>query len=159
MEWARLGSNQQLLACETSALPLSYSPMVWQLRDKESNPDLHVQSVVSCRLDDPGTDDGRGGRRPLRPAPAQRKLDAAARALFGDRRCHSMSRPRGVSALRTMFSMPLAYPSTLDRRSPFAHSAAVVVLRGGALEPDAQVRIGKSHAKANAICIRVIPAR
>jgi hypothetical protein len=29
-EWARLGSNQQPLACETSALPLSYSPMsVW----------------------------------------------------------------------------------------------------------------------------------
>ena len=26
-EWARLGSNQQPLVCETSALPLSYSPM------------------------------------------------------------------------------------------------------------------------------------
>jgi len=58
--------------------------------------------------------------------------------------CHSMSRPRGISALRTMFSMPLAYPSTLDRRPAFAHSAVVVVLRGGALEPDAQVQIGKS---------------
>ena len=38
--------------CKTGALSgLSYSP--W-FRDKESNPDLHVQSVASCRLDDPG---------------------------------------------------------------------------------------------------------
>src|SRR5689334_20359187 len=55
--WARLDSNQQLLACETSALPLSYPPVlvgVLQIRDKGSNLDLHVQSVASCRLDDPG---------------------------------------------------------------------------------------------------------
>src|SRR5262249_33672294 len=26
----------------------------WEIRDKESNLDLHVQSVASCRLDDPG---------------------------------------------------------------------------------------------------------
>jgi hypothetical protein len=52
MGWARLDSNQQLLVCKTSTLPLSYSPV--RFRDKESNPDLHVQSVASCRLDDPG---------------------------------------------------------------------------------------------------------
>ena len=57
-KWARLGSNQQLPVCETGALPLSYSPM--SIRVEESNLDLHVQSVVSCRLDDPGT--------PFRPA-------------------------------------------------------------------------------------------
>src|SRR5262249_58825253 len=59
-EWARLGSNRQPLVCKTSALRLSYSP-VRQLRDKESNLDLHVQGVASCRLDDPGT----GGRSPM----------------------------------------------------------------------------------------------
>lgn len=35
-----------------------------------------------------------------------------------------------------MFSMPLAYPSTLDRRPPGVHVRADVVLRGGALEPE-----------------------
>jgi hypothetical protein len=54
-EWARLGSNQQPLVCKTSALPLELLARVCQIRDKESNLDLHVQSVVSCRLDDPGT--------------------------------------------------------------------------------------------------------
>ena len=94
--------------CKTRALPLSYSPdsvNALQIRDKGSNLDLHVQSVVSCRLDDPGM-------------------------LFV-----RMSRP---ALCRTMFSMPLAYPSTLDRRPSVALSATVVVLRGGALEPDAQ---------------------
>ena len=85
---ARPGSNQHPLVCETSALPLSYSPglgrgscgpegdafrdlprrrrgssggiplggipLANKFRDKGSNLDLHVQSVVSCRLDDPG---------------------------------------------------------------------------------------------------------
>jgi hypothetical protein len=40
-----------------------------------------------------------------------------------------VSRPLTRPALgRTMFSMPLAYSSTLDRR--------IAVLRGGALEPE-----------------------
>jgi hypothetical protein len=79
---ARLESNQRPLVCKTSALHLlSYSPAFsrrsWsrtsdhfrirealstelpacmqQLRDKDSNLGLHVQSVASCRLDDPGT--------------------------------------------------------------------------------------------------------
>jgi hypothetical protein len=43
---------------------------------------------------------------------------------------------------RTMFSKPLAYPSTLDR--------LLGVLRGGALEPDASYAPGKSQAKAHA---------
>src|ERR687888_2801485 len=35
-----------------------------------------------------------------------------------------------------MFSMPLAYPSTLDRRLSAARAEVVAVLRGGALEPE-----------------------
>jgi hypothetical protein len=50
--WARLDLNQLPLVCETSALPLEL--LARELRDKESNLDLHVQSVVSYRLDDPG---------------------------------------------------------------------------------------------------------
>jgi hypothetical protein len=70
------------------------------IRDKDSNLDLHVQSVASSRLDHPG--------------------------------------------LQTsdMFSMPLAYPSTLDR--------GYRVLRGGALEPGARIASDKSQAKATA---------
>ena len=37
-----------------------------------------------------------------------------------------------------LFSMPLAHPSTLDRRPPAAQARRVAVLRGGALEPDPQ---------------------
>ena len=43
---------------------------------------------------------------------------------------------------RTMFSKPLAYPSTLDRLAG--------VLRGGALEPEPRTLFRKVHAKAHA---------
>ena len=46
--WTRTSS---LLFVRQALYPLSYSP---EIRDKGSNLDLHVQSVVSCRLDDPG---------------------------------------------------------------------------------------------------------
>src|SRR5204863_4400930 len=59
--WARTSS---LLFVRQALSPLSYSP-VDQIRDKGSNLDLHVQSVASCRLDDPGAH----GRPPPR-APA-----------------------------------------------------------------------------------------
>jgi len=49
-----------------------------------------------------------------------------------------------------MLSKPLAYPSTLDRRPPGALSAAIAVLRGGALEPESRARHGNSQAKAEA---------
>ena len=51
---------------------------------------------------------------------------------------------------RTMLSKPLAYPSTLDHRPPGALSAAIAVLRGGALEPESRARHGNSQAKAEA---------
>jgi hypothetical protein len=50
--WARLDSNQRPLVCKTSALP--FELLARELRDKESNLALHVQSVASYRLDDPG---------------------------------------------------------------------------------------------------------
>ena len=47
--WARLDSNQRPLVCKTSAQPteLLARRRLW---DKDSNLDLHVQSVASCRF-------------------------------------------------------------------------------------------------------------
>jgi len=49
-------------------------------------------------------------------------------------------RPSSVASVRStaLFSMPLAHPSTLDRRPRAAQARRVAVLRGGALEPDPQ---------------------
>ena len=102
---------------------LSYTPshgsVLTALRDKGSNLDLHVQSVVSCRLDDPGSA-FRSEAAPLRPSP-RGEIDAAGDAL---RRVMVVSSVSPVRS-RTMFSMPLAYPSTLDHRPPVAISAAI----------------------------------
>ena len=57
------------------------------------------------------------------------EIDAAARLL-----APSVA-PSETSAL---FSMPLAHPSTLDRRPRADRARMVAVLRGGALEPDPQ---------------------
>ena len=57
------------------------------------------------------------------------EIDAAARLLA------SAVAPSETSAL---FSMPLAHPSTLDRRPRADRARMVAVLRGGALEPDPQ---------------------
>jgi len=43
-----------------------------------------------------------------------------------------------------MFSKPLANPSTLDRRSATAHIREIVVLRGGALEPEPRTLAGEN---------------
>ena len=61
---------------------------------------------------------------------------------------------------RTMFSMPLAYPSTLDHRPPVAHihSDRRPTWRGFGARASRAV-VGKAQAKANAYCQRVFPAR
>jgi len=50
-----------------------------------------------------------------------------------------------------MFSKPLAYPSTLDRRPPVALCAAVAVLRGGVLEPEPHTRAENGRLKPTQI--------
>src|SRR6185436_12096042 len=71
---------------------------------------------------------GRRGHRPPSISPPG-EIDAAA-----------CGRPSSVASVRptALFSMPLAHPSTLDRRPPAARARLVAVLRGGALEPDPQ---------------------
>ena len=73
---------------------------------------------------------GHGHRAHRPPSISPRgKIDAVA---YG--------RPSSVASVRStaLFSMPLAHPSTLDRRPPAAQARLVAVLRGGSLEPDPQ---------------------
>ena len=157
---ARLDSNQQPLACETSALPLSYSPpsrtgrsnprataivaatlhaahadRSRRLRDKVSNLDPHVQSVASFRLDDPGP-------RALSVQLRERSTQHAPCLLTA----------LGANAEPPM-SKPLANPSTLDHR-PQSCTSADDVLRGGALEPEPRTSLKKSRLMPTHILLR-----
>ena len=80
-----------------------------------------------------------------RPSTAQSEGSHASpfTSRFGRSTQQARSRPVSRSTRsRTMFSEPLAYPSTLDRLSG--------VLRGGALEPEPRTLAEKSQAKAHA---------
>jgi hypothetical protein len=116
---------------------LSYSP---ELQDKGSNLDLHVQSVVSCQLDDPGPAERRSGATPSSPIRARRN---------GDRGSADLESSVTSRAKRTLFSVPLANPSTLDhrRRVRVLPSAASYV--EGLWSPSLDVLPDNSHAKAD----------
>ena len=89
-----------LLCVRQTLCRLSYSPWI---RDKDSNLDLHVQSVASFRV-------RRSRSVPASPrTPGSSGVRAAARQAFP-------SVPSSTSP--TVFSKPLAYPSTLDRLRP-----------------------------------------
>ena len=155
--WARLDSNQQLLACETSALPLSYSPMgAAPGQGVEPRSPRSERGVLPVRRS--RNDDGRGGRRPLRPAPGA-EARRSRRRLSAGRRCHSMSRPRGVSACKRCFPClsPTLRPWIADRPLRTLRRSSSYV--EGLWSPMLRYGLEKAHAKANAICIRVIPAR
>ena len=107
-----------------------------KLRDKGSNLDLRVQSAVSCRLDDPGSCVS------VQPARARRKRTSSPW-------CSAHAEPP--------MSMPLAYPSTLDRR-PQACTSAGRCHRGGALEPEPRTSARKSVRKSKRECVFAIPA-
>ena len=148
--WTRTSS---LLFVRQALYPLSYSPMSIEggsrtltgvahgALDAARLPFRHLDPIPGQGIEPRSPRSERGVlpvRRsrivPLRPAPG---VGRSTQRHLG---CQTALGTRAEPPM----SMPLAYPSTLDRRSPFAHTAAVVVLRGGALEPDAQVRIGKS---------------
>ena len=47
MEWAHLGSNQGPLACEASALPLSYAPLtVWESQSSNLSPSTQGRGLA-----------------------------------------------------------------------------------------------------------------
>ena len=154
-------SNQQPLVCETGALPLELLARD-EIRDKESNLDLHVQSVASCRLDDPGARSA-----PIRVThPSQEagaRLSVHHPALRDRRRSDAVAPPidrctSGHTA-RTMFSMPLAYPSTLDHRSRLRTSASSSSYVEGFWSPSLGRRSENSRQKRTLIAERAFPAR
>jgi hypothetical protein len=55
-----------------------------------------------------------------------------------------------------MFSKPLAYPSTLDRRPAGSATGVTAVLRGGALEPNLHLLARKFADKSRHYCSSAI---
>ena len=89
-----------LLCVRQTLCRLSYSPWI---RDKDSNLDLHVQSVASFRV------------RRSRSVPASPRIPGSSGVRAAARQA-VLSVPSSASP--TVFSKPLAYPSTLDRLRP-----------------------------------------
>jgi hypothetical protein len=103
------GRTSDILFVRQALSRLSYSPA--KLRDKDSNLDLHVQSVVSFRLDDPG---------PALSSPSTVPLGRSTQQRAALRATNLLSRS---TRSRTMFSEPLTCPSTLDRPPAVALTA------------------------------------
>jgi hypothetical protein len=125
--WARTSS---LLFVRQALYPLELLARPRRIRDKESNLDLHVQSVASCRLDDPGA---KGSESRLSVNPPHREIDAAG----GPPPVGPWSRPLSVrpEAERCFLChSPTLRPWITDRW--LRTLAVVAVLRGGALEPE-----------------------
>jgi hypothetical protein len=127
-----------------------------ELRDKGSNLDLHVQSVVSCRLDDPGMWARNLGSRASPSILRRRKIDAAGGSLpVGHARVLCLARPKPERCC--LCHSPTLRPWIIVCRQ--RTSGAVDVLRGGVLEPDPRAPSGNWQAKAHAYCQRLFPAR
>jgi hypothetical protein len=87
-EWARLGSNPATPQVTVRQALYASELLAHELRDKGSNLDLHVQSVASCPLDDPGTC--------CPPSISPREIDAAAALRAGHLLCPTRSLPSDV---------------------------------------------------------------
>ena len=87
-------------ALDAARLPFRHLDV--KLRDKGSNLDLRVQSAVSYRLDDPGP-----------CLSVQLLFVGSSTQRHSVKRCSARAEPP--------MSMPLAYPSTLDRRPRIVH--------------------------------------
>ncbi len=101
----------------------------------------------------------------LDPAPPRVRAGRSASLSYGAFRCPAGIEPAAPAFRRALYRLSyghtmgaLAYPSTLDRRPPAAHTRADVVLRGGALEPGASTLLGKSQAKAHAYSSALFPS-
>ena len=179
--WARLGSNQQPLVCKTSALPLELLARAWTGR--ESNPRTTASFAAATTATRPldrtlsairpmssGTRDRtsistfRAWRPAVRRSRIARTSAAPGRPLGGARqtRCPSVQLPRreidaaAAPSGQTMLSMPLAYPSTLDRRSPIREDRRPTWRSFGAR---ASTVCEKAQAKADANSERIVRAQ
>ena len=135
--WARLGSNQQPLVCETSALPLSYSPRA----------PIRVLDTPQLR---------RRSRRLQGSAPPQAGIRAAGiRSADSCSRTKPLTRPAETERCFPSHS-PTLRPWIAGHR---LRVLVIAVLRGGALEPEPRTRSEKSQAKAVASFQRVFRRR
>jgi hypothetical protein len=115
VQWARLGSNQQPLVCETSALPLSYSPVgrADPGQGVEPRSPRSERGVLPVRRSRSG-----GPRRPPSSSAGEAEVDAAA-----------LPSPRRTSCLARRAPSDVVHATRLpfDPGSPAAGCAA----RGG----------------------------
>ena len=95
-----------------------------RLRDKDSNPDLHVQSVVSCRLDDPGLVPARSVhlRRGRSTQSVAVVLSRTARApnglVYASRLPFDPGSPRAASFVEELWSpAPLRFPGNRQAKA------------------------------------------
>jgi hypothetical protein len=154
-------------AFQAGALPFELRPQRWatlsKLRDKGSNLDLHVQSVASFRLRR-----SRIGGRPAGAGEHPPPVSHPAPPSTSPRGSSTQQRDRTVCGLlsplsrpvqyRTMFSKPLAYPSTLDHRPVRARARRSPSYVEGFWSPFlARCRIN-GQAKAHAALPRSFPA-
>ena len=121
-EWAHLGSNQGPLACEASALPLSYAP------GRGVNPSTRATAILRA---DAGSFDGGGrcggaarARRAREPRARARGFGSRLRAAAGDRGVHLVRATGGLVAHRPLGQRAAAQAGRPD-------------LRGRAQVPDA----------------------
>ncbi len=165
-KWARLGSNQQPLVCETSALPLSYSPV------RDPGQGIEPRSPRSERgvlpLDDPGTlflsavvtREQQEARRssPLRPSLRSRSDRRSRRVPLNEPQSHPhVSFDRRSNDVFHASRLPFDPGSAIH--SFCARPSVIAVLRGGALEPELSVAVlEKLQAKADAIVQRPFAA-
>ena len=115
-----------------------------RLRAKDSNPVLHVQSVVSCRLDDPGTHSFAQSRN------TTCSIARARCSVFISTRCHVDSTIVAWSGWRTV---PFAYRSVVPHEAcPIAALALVRRETGEARLADARrvapVRVARAWRAA-----------
>src|SRR5262249_42601110 len=124
--WARLGSNQQPLVCETSALPLSYSPVSDPGQGIEPRFPRSERGVLPV---------GRS-RNGLSVHLLERKIDAAGGPGHGATVCVSPGQQPDDVFHATR--LPFDPGSTIAVR---ASAPAITVLRGGVLEPEPHTRL------------------
>ena len=134
--WLGWDRTSGLLCVRQALCRLSYSPLD---PGQGSNPDLHVQSVASFRLDDPG------GAPDFSAHP---RIDRSPRSGEAGRPFLS----RRAQAPNVFFK-PLAYPSTLDRLPPSCAQTdgARPTWRGFGARLR-RVVSKNEHAKADATC-------
>ncbi len=132
-QWAGLESNQPPLPYQRSALPPELPARRAPGRGLEPQSPRSERGVLPFRRSRIGAMQG-GVRHVsrLRPSPSTRRSTHQRDPVRERERPSSLSRS---ARSRTMFSKPLANPSTLDRRNSVAHRE-IAVLRGGALEPE-----------------------